>query len=122
MAFDVVVVQRPEFDAWLTAQAESAQVPAAPLAAQGARAFLANGCTACHTIRGTPAAGRIGPDLTHVGSRVSLAAGILPNNAGTLASWISASQQLKPGNLMPSMGVFSGADLRALVGYLESLE
>ena len=79
-------------------------------------------CIACHTIRGTDARGKLGPDLTHVGSRHSIAAGILPNNRGTLESWVAATQELKPGRLMPSMNLFSGEELHALAAYLESLK
>ena len=79
-------------------------------------------CAACHTVRGTAAAGVSGPDLTHVGSRLSIGAGILPNNAGALAGWIASSQHLKPGNLMPSFGEFTGEELRTLAAYLDSLK
>ena len=89
---------------------------------RGKTLFLENGCGACHTIRGTPANGEIGPDLSHVGSRVSLAAGTYPNNVGTLAGWISSAQHLKPGNLMPSFGNLQGEELRAIAAYLESLK
>ncbi|MEO5771765.1 MAG: c-type cytochrome, partial [Burkholderiaceae bacterium] len=93
MAFFVVAVERPRFDAWAAAQR-------APAAASNPQ-FEAR-CAACHAVRGTPAAGVLGPDLTHVGSRLSLGAGILPNNVGTAAAWIATSQHLKPGNLMPA--------------------
>ena len=79
-------------------------------------------CAACHTVRGTPAAGTLGPDLTHVGSRVSIGAGILPNNTGAIAGWIASSQHLKPGNLMPSFRELDGAELSALAAYLERLK
>ncbi len=72
-------------------------------------------------MRGTPATGQTGPDLTHVGSRLALAAGTLPNNAGTMAAWIAASQHIKPENKMPSFDRFAGQDLVALAAYLESL-
>ena len=94
--------------------------PADDMTRQGEALFVSH-CIACHTVRGTKAHGTLGPDLTHIGSRLSIAAGILPNNRGTLASWISASQNVKPGNLMPSMNFFSGAELQALAAYLESL-
>jgi cytochrome c oxidase subunit 2 len=79
-------------------------------------------CGACHTVRGTAAAGKLGPDLTHVGSRRTIGAALLPMNAGSLAGWIASSQHLKPGNLMPSFRSFSGEELRALAAYLEGLE
>jgi len=117
----VVVAHAPaEFEAWRARQAR----PAVPAAgdARGAEVFAASGCGACHTVRGTAANGLAGPDLTHVGSRRTLGAGILPNNRGSLAGWIADSQGIKPGNRMPSYPVLSGEDLRAVAGYLESLK
>jgi cytochrome c oxidase subunit 2 len=73
-------------------------------------------------VRGTQAAGLLGPDLTHLASRRSIGAGLLPNNAGALAGWIASNQHLKPGNLMPAFQSFSGEELRALADYLGSLE
>ena len=84
--------------------------------------LLSSGCVLCHAVRGTPARGSVGPDLTHVGSRLSLAAGMLPNHVGTLAAWIASSQHLKPENRMPSFSTLPGRDLRALAAYLESLK
>jgi cytochrome c oxidase subunit 2 len=88
--------------------------------AQSHPLFLEN-CSACHTVRGTPASGVLGPDLTHVGSRLTIGAALLPNNSGAIAGWIASNQHLKPGNLMPAFQHFSGEELRALAGYLESL-
>lgn len=115
----VVVAHAPEdFARW---QAARAPAPAAQgSAARGADLFMKSGCAACHTIRGSPADGLAGPDLTHVGSRRSLGAGILPNNKGTLAGWIADSQALKPGNRMPAYHQFDGEELRALADYLAS--
>ena len=122
MAFYVVAMEQAAFDEWYGAQTLPAREPALASEAAGQELFESSGCGACHTVRGTGAAGTIGPDLTHVGSRVSLAAGILPNNRGTLAGWISSAQHLKPGNAMPSFDTLSGPELRALAGYLESLK
>ena len=122
MAFYVVAMEQGAFEAWYAGQAEPAAEPQVPLAARGKALFFENGCGACHVVRGTPAAGRSGPDLTHVGSRLSLAAGTFPNNVGTLAGWISSSQHLKPDNLMPSFGNLRGDELRAIAAYLESLK
>lgn len=122
MAFHVVAQTQDEYDAWLAAQMQSAREPADPLLLQGRRLFLDNRCGQCHALRGTPAAGTLGPDLTHIGSRVSLAAGILPNSSSAIAGWISAGQSIKPGNRMPSFNQFSGEELRALAAYLESLQ
>ena len=79
-------------------------------------------CAECHTIRGTTARGARGPDLTHVGSRLSLAAGVLGNHEGTMAGWIAGAQDLKHGNHMPSTREFTGVELRALSAWLGSLE
>ena len=121
MAFYVVAEAPERFQAWAERQREPAAAPADGEHARGGALFAAH-CAACHAVRGTPAAGKRGPDLTHVGGRRTLAAGLLPNNAGTLAGWIASSQRIKPGNLMPSFGEFSGEELRALGDYLESLQ
>jgi cytochrome c oxidase subunit 2 len=124
----VVVAHEPQaYAAWREKHAGPAAVvasPQAPLALidQGRAVFGASGCAACHTIRGTEANGLAGPDLTHVGSRQTLGAGILPNNQGTMAGWIADSQGIKPGNRMPSYPVLTGQDLRAVAAYLESLK
>ncbi|EHK64271.1 c-type cytochrome, partial [Achromobacter arsenitoxydans] len=88
---------------------------------QGEQLFQ-RACAQCHAVRGTSAQGSLGPDLTHVGSRPSLAAGVLPNNVGALGGWIAGSQRIKPGNAMPSFDQWPGEDLRAVAGYLESLK
>ncbi len=122
MAFYAVVEEPDAFDRWLAGQRGPAPEPASPVLEEGRRLFLRSGCGACHTIRGTAAAGRLGPDLTHVGGRRSIAAGTLPNNVGTLAGWIASAQHLKPGARMPSFGIFTGPELRAIAAYLESLK
>ncbi len=121
MAFDVVVETPEGFARWLEAQRRPAASPRAGDDQAGQALFLEY-CAGCHTVRGTRAQGKLGPDLTHVASRATIGAGVLPNNTGTLAAWIAGSQQLKPGNLMPSFRTFSGAELRALSGYLAQLE
>jgi cytochrome c oxidase subunit 2 len=118
----VVAMPPDEFEAWYAREAAPAAEPVTPLLARGKALFLENGCGACHAVRGTPADGRLGPDLTHVGSRLSIAAGTYPNNVGTLAGWIASAQHLKPGNLMPSFGNLQGEELRAIAAYLESLK
>ncbi|MGD9762359.1 MAG: cytochrome c oxidase subunit II [Candidatus Binatia bacterium] len=122
MAFHVVVVSEPEFAAWRERQRAAAPPPADPFRARGRELFLAGGCGACHTVAGTAADGVIGPDLTHVGGRRQLAAGVLPNHTGTMAGWIAGSQRVKPGNRMPSFAVFQGVELRAMASWLASLE
>jgi cytochrome c oxidase subunit 2 len=113
MAFYVVAQDEQSFDRWRQGQ----RLPAA-----SANDLFNARCAACHTVRGTAASGTLGPDLTHVGGRVSIGAGILPNNRGALAGWIASSQHLKPGNLMPSFRELSGEELAALAAYLESLD
>lgn len=122
MAFYVVAHTPAEFAAWLAHEAAPAREPAVPFLRAGRDAFLAAGCGACHTVRGTPAQGRLGPDLTHVGGRLSLGAGTLGNGVGHLAGWIADSQGLKPGNRMPSFNTFDGPTLRSMAAWLESLE
>ena len=85
----------------------------------GEELFIQSGCAACHRVAGTEANGRAGPDLTHVGSRRTLGAGILPNNRGTLIGWIGDSQSLKPGNRMPSYDMLSAEQLEAIAIWLE---
>lgn len=122
MAIYAVAVSPVEFEAWLLRQARPAAVADDPLLKAGHDAFFAAGCGKCHTVRGTAAAGDMGPDLTHVGGRRSLGAGILRNHVGTMAGWIADAQALKPGNLMPVTRSLSGEDLRALAAWLGSLE
>ncbi|HMO74848.1 MAG TPA: cytochrome c oxidase subunit II [Sphingopyxis sp.] len=114
----VVIAHAPEdFARW-----QASRTPAAAAGGRGLDLFLSSGCAACHTIRGTPANGLAGPDLTHVGSRHTLGAGILPNNPGTMAGWIADSQAIKPGNRMPAYRQFDGAELRAIGDYLAALK
>jgi cytochrome c oxidase subunit 2 len=122
MAFRVVVHERPEFEAWLAAQRAPAAEPRSELAASGADAFLHNGCSACHTVRGTAAAGVVGPDLTHVGSRLSLGAGTLPNDSAAFGRWLSLTDVIKPSVHMPAFGMLPAAEIRALAAYLEELQ
>jgi cytochrome c oxidase subunit II len=122
MAFHTVAMAPRDFDAWLDRQRQPPAPPSDPFLERGLEVFLSSGCGACHTVRGTEAAGTLGPDLTTMGSRPSVAAGTFPNNAGTIAGWIASSQHLKPGNLMPSFDALTGPDLRAVAAYLESLK
>lgn len=121
MNFWVVVQEREAFDAWLEQQRAPAAAPRGALASRGAELFLANGCGACHTVRGTTASGVVGPDLTHVGSRLSIGAGILPNETATFARWIAEPDEIKPGVHMPSFGMLPHEEQRALAAYLEGL-
>jgi cytochrome c oxidase subunit 2 len=117
----LVVVQSPaEFAAWLAAQRRPAEV-AADEALQGAQALFFMHCAHCHTVRGTAAFfGRTGPDLTHLASRRTLAAGTLANAAGNLASWVADPQALKPGNRMPRIPLRPD-ERQALLDYLGRL-
>jgi cytochrome c oxidase subunit 2 len=120
MAFDVVALDPAAFARWRQGQALPAG--AAPQVERGRQLFLRGGCGNCHTVRGTEARGQLGPDLTHVASRRSIGAGQFPNNIGTLAGWVADTQHLKGGVRMPSYGSLNGEELRAIAGYLESLE
>lgn len=122
MAFYVRIHTEADFQAWLTREAQPATAPEDPFLKLGHDAFMRARCGDCHTVRGTAAAGRAGPDLTHVGSRHSLAAGVLNNHIGTMAGWIAGSQDVKRGNFMPSMKVFDGPELRAVSAWLGSLQ
>lgn len=122
MALYVMVVPPAEFDAWLRRQEQPAAVPDDPTLRAGHDAFLKAGCADCHAVRGTAASGAQGPDLTHVGSRRALGAGMLRNHIGTMAGWIADAQSVKPGNLMPQTRSLDGAELRALAQWMESLQ
>jgi cytochrome c oxidase subunit 2 len=122
MAFSVIVQHPAEFSAWLAAQAKPAAPPVEPLARRGEALFMQNGCGACHAIRGTPADGVVGPDLTHVGSRLSLGAGIMGNRQSDFYDWVTRPEVLKPGVHMPRFGMLPDPERRALARYLESLQ
>ena len=118
-----VIAHRPEEFARVMAARLSTQPPPPPTPAtlRGAALFMDAGCAACHRIAGTPANGVAGPDLSYVGLRRTLGAGILPNNLGTMMGWIGNSQAIKPGNRMPPYAsALSGEDLKALALYLEA--
>lgn len=122
MNFYVVVQEREDYEAWLAHQAEPAQEPSTRLGERGRDVFFENGCGACHAVRGTPADGVIGPDLTHVGSRLSLGAGILPNERDDFLQWVAVTEEVKPGVHMPAFGMLPEEDLEALATYLAGLE
>jgi cytochrome c oxidase subunit 2 len=121
MNFDVVVVQAAELASWMERQALPAEAPATPDAALGRRLFVANGCGSCHTIRGTAADGVVGPDLTHVGSRARLAAGVLPGEPVAISRWIEHAERIKPGSHMPAFGMLPDGEARAVAAYLDGL-
>jgi cytochrome c oxidase subunit 2 len=122
MRFYTIVEEADAFEQWLQRQASPAPPPVQPLVEQGQRVFMANGCGACHTVRGSPAAGAIGPDLTHVASRLSIAAGTLRSGPDAMYRWVAGPEQVKPGVHMPGFGMLPENDLRALAAYLEGLQ
>ncbi len=136
MGFVVVAHEHADWQRWLDirlarsqpakpSQGSETGLVAAPASAEvlrGSQLFTEVGCAACHRIAGTTAQGLSGPDLTHVGSRQSLGAGILPNTRGTLIGWIGDSQSIKPNNRMPAYRSLHAAELGALAAYMESLQ
>jgi len=122
MAFPVIVMEPDAFQTWLAAQARPALAPQSDAARRGASLFLSNGCGACHAIRGTEAAGAVGPDLTHVGSRLSIGAGTLPATAEAMAEWIAAPQHVKPGVRMPAFDVLGDEAIGLIAAYLSELQ
>ncbi len=122
MALNAVVLSPEDHAAWLAAEAAPAGPVAGAAADRGRAVFLREGCGACHAVRGTAAAGRVGPDLTHLGSRTSLAAGILPVTAEAIARWVRDPEEIKPGAQMPGYDHLSGPDLAALGIWLEGLK
>lgn len=121
MGFVVIAHEQDDFARWISSRKANPAAPKDALAQKGAALFLKLGCAACHVVRGTPANGEAGPDLTFVGARQKLGAGILPNNRGTLAGWVADSQAIKPGNRMPRYTMISGSELQAISAYLEQL-
>jgi len=120
MMLTVVAESPAAFARWAEGQRQPAAVPAAAPAQAGQAVFTTSACALCHTVRGTGAGGLLGPDLTHLASRGTIAAGVLPNRRGQLAGWVANPQAIKPGVLMPSVPL-SSTDLNALLAYLESL-
>ncbi len=121
MQFLLVASEPHDFEQWLARQQQPAPQPADEATLRGQQVFLGSACVYCHTVRGTNASGTLGPDLTHLGSRQTLAAGVLPNTTGHLAGWILNPQAIKPGNLMPPTPLPS-EDLNSLLLYLSSLD
>lgn len=107
---------------WVPHDASAQQPSGAAEMPAGLRLFLATGCGACHRIRGTEATGRIGPDLTHLASRETIGANMLPLDADSLTAWITETQRIKPGARMPSFGMLPDSETKAIVDYLMSLE
>ena len=119
MQFEVVAQPQAEFDQWIAAQRQAAVAPATEAATRGL-AFVEYRCGLCHRVRGTAAGAVSAPDLTHLMSRRTLAAGTLLNNPANLAGWIQNPQDLKPGTLMPDQQL-SAQELKDTLAYLETL-
>ncbi len=120
MAFTVVAEAQEAFDAWAAQQRSTASEPVDSSSRADRDVFLASGCALCHAVRGTTARGEAGPDLTHLASRMTLAAGTLPNARGHRDGWVANPQAIKPGSLMPSVPL-TPDELHAIVRYLGTL-
>lgn len=117
MAMEVIAHTQSDYDVWAARQA----LPATT-GGSGWTLFAESGCAACHTVRGTEANGQIGPDLTHLGSRRTIAAGIHPNDSATLRAFIAHAGELKPGLRMPDYDRLPETDVDAIASWLESLQ
>jgi len=122
MMLSVVAESDSAFGAWIAAQSTDGIQSADSTIAAGRQLFVTTECAQCHTVRGAVARADSAPDLTHVGSRLTLAAGTLPNSLGAIEGWIANPQALKPGAKMPTLRAYTGPELRALAAYLESLK
>jgi len=121
MGLLVVAEPQEEFDRWRDGQIKAADPPRDPEGRKGQEAFLTKPCVMCHAVRGTPAGGRIGPELTHVASRRTLAAGTLPMSRGNLAAWIVDPHGVKPGVNMPLIKL-EPDELNSIAAFLEGLK
>ena len=121
MAALVIAESAEDYKRWAEAQRQQGAVSTDQEAEAGKAVFMSKPCAACHTIRGTDAAGTTGPDLTHVGGRQTIAAGLFETTRGSLAAWIADPQTLKPGNNMP-MVTLSSDELRQVSAYMASLK
>jgi cytochrome c oxidase subunit II len=116
------IIQSPaDFQTWLAAQQQPAATPAGGDAAEGAQLVQTRGCAGCHTITGTAAQGKVGPNLTHFGSRGTLAGSIFENTPENVRTWLKDPPAVKPGSIMPNLGL-SDHELDVLVAYLQSLK
>jgi cytochrome c oxidase subunit 2 len=121
MALEVIALPRQEFAAWLAERPQPRPQPVPETEPRGLQVFLRSGCSQCHAVEGTRATGNVGPDLTHFGSRQTIAAAMRPNTRGNLAAWIADPQALKPGVKMPRTDL-AADDREALLDYLEGLQ
>lgn len=121
MALHAIAMEPGEYERWLASLSAAAAEPTTSAARQGQELFLSAGCGGCHAIRGTPASGKVGPDLTHVAGRTSLAAAVMPNTKTELIRWIRDGQHIKPANRMPPFRNLSDVELENLATYLATL-
>ena len=127
MRFRVYVHTAADFDAWVRANAADAARPTEPTTVRGAEIFGRSACIGCHTVKGTTAAGLVGPNLTHIGSRATLGSGTMANTAQNLEQWIANSADFKPGSKMPPMaqshgGALTDDEIKAVAAYLLALK
>jgi cytochrome c oxidase subunit 2 len=121
-----VVQSQADFKKWTDAQQQTAAPPTEPAAIQGQQVFMNAGCVFCHTVKGVDdkeidrSSIDLGPDLTHLASRLTIAGASATNNKGNLAGWVVDAQHVKPGSLMPEM-YLNSQDLQNLLAYLETL-
>ena len=120
MRFRVFVHAPEDFDAWVASQAADAEPAQGDLALAGEK-IATTLCAACHTIRGTNAVGQIGPDLTHIASRTTLASGMFENNSENMAAWLANPPGEKPGSIMPNLNL-NAEQIEQLVAYLQDLK
>jgi cytochrome c oxidase subunit 2 len=121
MAFSIIAEPPEKFYEWMNQQRAPSVQPMNEAQQRGQQVFLTSPCIMCHSIRGTDAGGAVAPDLTHLMSRKTIASATLSNTREHLASWITNSQEIKPGNHMPPVPL-KAEDLQALLAYLESLK
>jgi len=122
MRITVVAQPQADLDAWVKAQQMPAQAPTSAQAQHGQQVFASSTCVNCHAVGGTNASARVGPDLSHVGSRATIGAGVADRSPDTLQRWIQNPQSMKPGVLMPGYAALSQDDLAALASYLDGLK
>jgi cytochrome c oxidase subunit 2 len=121
MAMEVVAESPEAFEQWAAHMREPAATPSDSMRQAGRQVFVASSCSNCHAVGGSPASGHVGPDLTHLASRHTIAAATLPNTRGNLAGWILDPQQIKPGAMMPPNSL-DPDQLQSLLAYLEGLK
>jgi cytochrome c oxidase subunit 2 len=121
MRIVVIAKDEADFQQWVTAQQAAPAQPTTPDAQAGQQVFMSSACIGCHMINGTAAVGKVGPNLSHFGSRTHIAGGMLENTAGNLVRWLSNPPGVKPGSIMPNLHL-DPADVQKLVAYLGSLQ